>query len=64
MDTEADITINGTRLTEGQAMTVRVALSDLAASLFAGGLGDDEHGKRMTDGYQKRLTEIFALMQN
>jgi hypothetical protein len=52
---EPEITINGTVLTVGQAMTVRVAVSNFAASL-------DEHGGAMTQAYQARVSEIISLM--
>ncbi len=58
---EPDITINGQKLTEAQAMTVRVALSDFYTGLEAG-LGDDEHGKRMTAAYRARLEELFRII--
>jgi hypothetical protein len=58
---EPYITINGTPLTLGQAMTVRVALSSFVASL-QDGLGDNEHGLQMTTAYRERLTEIIKLI--
>jgi hypothetical protein len=58
---EPDITIGGVPLTVGQAMTVRVALGSFAMSLDEG-LGDDEHGRRMTEAYRERLRELFQLM--
>ena len=58
---EAEIIINGTPLTPAQSMTVRVALGAFAMDL-QNGLGDDEHGQRMTAGYKARLAEIFKLM--
>lgn len=59
---EPTITINGQTLSVGQAMTVRVALSAFQFGL-KDGLGDDEHGKAMTAGYQARLSEIFQMMR-
>ncbi len=59
---EPVITINGTQLSEGQAMTVRVALGAFAFDL-KDGLGDDDHGKTMTTGYRARLSEIFKLCE-
>lgn len=59
---EPYITINGTPLSVGQAMTIRVALSSFASELSSDGLGDDEHGKAMTAGYLARAAEIFRLM--
>lgn len=59
---EARISINGTRLTEGQSMTVRVAMESFATSLRSDGLGDDAHGKAMTAAYLARYTEIARLI--
>jgi hypothetical protein len=58
---EPRITINGSLLTNAQAMTVRVALGSFAMSLESG-LGDDEHGRAMTAGYKARLNEIYGFM--
>lgn len=60
---EPTITINGTTLTTGQAMTLRVALGSFLMSLSGENpLGDDEHGKAMTAAYQARGREIAVLM--
>lgn len=59
---EPNITINGKQLTIGQAMTIRVALESFCMSLWSEGLGDDAHGKAMTEGYLARAAEIRALM--
>ena len=59
---EPEIIINGTRLTIGQAYTLRVAVSSFATELKNEGLGDDAHGVAMTAGYLARLNEIFKLM--
>lgn len=59
---EPSITINGAVLTEGQAMTVRVALEDFASYLHADGLGPDKIGTDMTAGYLRNIREIRRLM--
>lgn len=59
---EPTITVNGVLLSQGQAMTVRVALNNLVMDLTNDGLGDDEHGKFMTKAYQERAHEIFRIM--
>ena len=41
MQEEAEITINGVKLTDAQSMTVRVAI-DTLANVLAEGLGDSE----------------------
>lgn len=59
-DDEPDISINGTRLSEGQALSVRVAvemfLIELSDPGFHEGLGP------VANGYQARLLEARALM--
>jgi hypothetical protein len=57
---EPNITINGQQLSEAEAMTVRVAVASFAMSLTDEGLGDDDHGKKMTAAYLARLQEIQA----
>jgi hypothetical protein len=39
-------------------MTLRVAIESFADSLVNEGLGDDDHGKRMTTAYLDRINEI------
>ena len=58
---EAVVKINGTRLGDGHAMTIRVSLNSFAIDL-EDGLGSDEHGKVMTIEYRKRISEILRLM--
>ena len=59
---EPTISVNGTQLTNSQAMTVRVALGAFLIDLAdADALGDDEHGRAMTRGYKARLAEIFRM---
>jgi hypothetical protein len=61
--TEPTISINGHTLTEGQAMAVRVAVgSFLLLNSEPDSLGDDEHGRRMTQAYAARLMEVQKLM--
>jgi len=55
---EAVIEINGYPLTNAESMTIRVALESFAQSLSDEGLGDDEHGKKMTEAYQNNIREI------
>jgi hypothetical protein len=58
---EPTITINGQTLSEAEAMTIRVALESLAFSLVKG-LGDDAHGKAITEGYKRAIASIRQLM--
>lgn len=60
---EPDIRINGTRLTVAQAMTVRVALGAFGITLSdPEGLGDDETGIALCQGYKKAIAEVHKLM--
>jgi hypothetical protein len=58
---EPKIIVNGTLLTTGQAMTVRVAIQSFASDLVENGLGEDEHGISMTKNYLDRIKEINTL---
>jgi uncharacterized protein (UPF0305 family) len=62
MTAEPNITINGTMLTEGQTMTVRVAIEEFSMFLHERRLGGDTHGETMTRNYLNRIEEIRQLM--
>lgn len=55
---EADIVINGRRLSVGQSMTIRVAIEAFASDLALNGLGDDENGKKICSLYQANIGKI------
>lgn len=60
---EARITVNGVLLSIGQTMAVRVALVNMAAEMAQpGALGDDEHGRWMSEQYVARSREILAII--
>jgi hypothetical protein len=60
---EPAITVNGRRLTEAQAMTVRVALNHFSRDMGeSGALGGGEHGKAMSKAYQHRAGEALEMM--
>lgn len=60
---EAIITVNGHELRVGEAMTIRVALTDFLFELSdPNALGDDAHGRRMTAGYRDCAKSILRLM--
>lgn len=60
---EPVILINGRRLTDGQAMAVRVAITTFHQEMAEpDALGGDEHGKRMAEGYRDRLTEVLRML--
>ena len=53
------IVINGNKLTNGQAMTIRVAIEQFAIDLKEeNALGDDETGKQIAQGYKNCINEI------
>ena len=60
---EATITISGQRLTEAQSMTIRVAIENFAVQLYNEGLGDDDTGKSICNGYLARIGEIRAAIK-
>jgi hypothetical protein len=60
---EPVITINGEQLTDAQAMSVRVAITNFhseTADMHA--LGTDEHGVKMCTLYHLRLSEVLGLV--
>jgi len=61
MQEEADIIINGVKLTDAQSMTVRVAI-DTLANVLAEGLEDSET-KMLADRYTESLSRIQALLE-
>ena len=59
---EPTILINGQKLPESAAMTVRVAIESLALSLSKEGLGEDEAGKTLVQGYMTNINLIRKIM--
>ena len=60
---EPEITINGTNLTPGQAMAVRVAITSYHSKMAdPNALFDDDHGHTMTKLYRQRLGEVLKLI--
>jgi hypothetical protein len=62
MQDEAEITINGAKLTDAESMTVRVAI-DTLANVLAEGLGFESDGIALTDRYMISLNRIQALLE-
>jgi hypothetical protein len=61
--TDPVITINGRQLVEGQAIAVRVAITAFHQDCSdPTHLGDDEHGRRMTEAYRDRLAEVLQII--
>ncbi len=63
MQEEASITINGTKLTDSESMTIRVAV-DTLANVLAEGLEMDGNAQELTERYMAALTHIQALLDS
>jgi hypothetical protein len=63
MQDEAEITINGAKLTDAESMTVRVAI-DTLANVLAEGLGLETDGMALTDQYITSLSRIQNLLDS
>ena len=63
MQEEAEITINGTKLSDAESMTIRVAV-DTLANVLAEELGADPEGQQLADRYMDSLTKIQALLES
>lgn len=61
MQEEAEMTINGVKLSDAQSMTVRVAI-DTLANVLAAGLEQNE-GRALTDVYIASLKTIQTLLE-
>ncbi len=65
MKEEADITINGAKLTDSESMTIRVAIDTLANVLAEGlGLEGDADAVALTKRYMSALTRIQSLLDS
>jgi hypothetical protein len=62
MQQEAEITINGTKLTDNEAMVVRLALATFA-DVLATQLGFKDEGLALTDRYQADVAHVRALIE-
>lgn len=63
MPPEPTIIINGQTLTQGEAMTVRVALCAFISDMNKpNALGDDETGKAIAAGYVRNGQSVFKIM--
>jgi hypothetical protein len=62
MQEEAEIIINGTRLSDSESMTIRVAV-DTLANVLAEDLGEGE-GKILADRYMSALGSIQSLLES
>lgn len=58
---EPEIIINGVKLSIPEAMTIRVAVGNLMIDMQSG-LGNDEVGKSICEGYKRCLNSISKLL--
>jgi hypothetical protein len=63
MQDEAEITINGSKLTDTESMTVRVAI-DTLANVLAEDLTAEGEGQSLAARYATSLTRIQALLES
>lgn len=62
---EPTVIVNGQRLSDGEVMTIRVALNSLISDVQQPDtLGVDEHGKVMASLYQKCAQSTLVKMSN
>lgn len=58
MSCEPVITIWGKEISEGESITIRVALEVFASHLLENGLGDGEQGERMKEAYLQNIVRL------
>ncbi|MEA3106865.1 MAG: hypothetical protein QOI88_1470 [Gammaproteobacteria bacterium] len=63
MHEEAEISINGTRLSDSESMTIRVAV-DTLANVLAEDLGAEGDGKALAERYLTALSSIQSLLES
>jgi hypothetical protein len=63
MQDEAEISINGVKLSDAESMTVRVAI-DTLANVLAEGLGLEQEGLPLADRYMSSLSHIQSLLES
>jgi hypothetical protein len=63
MHEEAEITINGTKLSDSESMTIRVAV-DTLANVLAEDLGAEGDGRELAERYMAALTSIQVLLES
>ena len=63
MQDEAEITINGTKLSDAESMTIRVAV-DTLANVLAEDVAPESDGQTLADRYMSSLTRIQNLLEN
>jgi hypothetical protein len=63
MQDEAEIIINGARLSDAESMTVRVAI-DTLANVLAEDLGAESEGQSLAERYTASLMRIQSLIES
>jgi hypothetical protein len=63
MQEEAAIIINGTKLSDSESMTIRVAV-DTLSNVLAEGLEMEGDAQELTERYMAALTRIQTLLDN
>ena len=63
MQDEAEISINGVKLSDAESMTVRVAI-DTLANVLAEGLGLEKEALPLADRYMTSLSRIQSLLES
>lgn len=59
MSDEAHVIINGQELDYAQSMALRVAVTSFLSDMQHNGLGEDETGKAIAEGYIRNSIEIL-----
>lgn len=59
---EADITVNGVKLSTAQAMTVRVALNSFAMDMNSPFFQQDKNGKALAKCYLRCVSDVNAML--
>ena len=62
MQQEAEITVNGTRLTDNESRIVRLALESFA-DIMANQMGFKDDGIALTDQYPADTAHVLALIE-
>jgi hypothetical protein len=63
MQEEASIVINGSKLSDAESMTIRVAV-DTLANVLAEGLEMEGDAQELTERYMAALTRIQTLLES
>lgn len=59
---EANIVVEGTVLTQAQALVLRIALDAFRERMSTEGLGEDDVGRSLARAYVERAAEVLDLI--